>query len=304
MPISYQLPPSVCVFAASTSAAAACCGDCAPYIDVAVRVIFGAAPAAWAIPMSATAAPAAIHCFFIPWIPLFSPGETMHAMRRRSPSATLRRDPSGCAARRPSASAFPSRARAAHHGAPLHRIAAMHSEFDPDDNFAHAFGERTDLDDEAALEAVIWQLLLLINPGDEDAAAMQFAAWQEGAGGTDDVDVGMEALREAIDWKSGFHVDDGDARGLVESLDELAARFDLRIDWGVEDPTDDDFLDEAESAVLLETAFDRLREHHYTLWLRDAGPDLHAGWMTHSRDDEVMRAIAGALGMHVRPAGA
>ncbi|GAB2509639.1 DUF6630 family protein [Lysobacter humi (ex Lee et al. 2017)] len=179
----------------------------------------------------------------------------------------------------------------------------MHSDFDPDDNFAQAFGDGADLDDEAALEAVIWQLLLLINPGDEDAALAQFGAWQELTGGEQDVDAGLAALREVIDWRSGFHVADGDARGLVESLDELAARFDLRIDWGVEDPTDDDFLDGADLGGLLETAFDRLREHQYTLWLREAGPDEHAGWIAHRRDDEAMRAIAGALGLHVRPAG-
>ncbi|WP_133501789.1 DUF6630 family protein [Cognatilysobacter terrigena] len=178
----------------------------------------------------------------------------------------------------------------------------MHSDYDPDDNFAHAFGDEADLDDEAALEAVIWQLLLVINPGDEDAAQAQFAAWHEATGGTDDIDVAMDGLREAIDWKSGFHVAEGDTRGLVESVDELAARFDLRIDWGVEDPTDDDFLDDTDVPALLDTAFHRLREHHYTLWVRDAGPDLHAGWMAHSRDDENMRAIAEALGLHIRPA--
>lgn len=180
----------------------------------------------------------------------------------------------------------------------------MHSDFDPDDNFAHAFDDAADLDDEAALEAVVWQLLLLINPGDEDAAAQQFAAWQDATGGTDDIDLALDALRGAIDWKSGFHVDEGDTRGLVESLDELAARFDLRIDWGVDDPTDDAFLDATDVSALLDTAFDRLREHHYTLWVREPGPDLHAGWITHSRDDEALRAVASALGLAVRPAAA
>ncbi|WP_133478948.1 DUF6630 family protein [Cognatilysobacter segetis] len=178
----------------------------------------------------------------------------------------------------------------------------MHSEFDPDDNFAQAFGEGTDLDDEAALEAVVWQLLLLINPGDEDGAAAQLAAWRDAADGTDDVDVAIEALREATDWKSTFNVEDGDTRGLVECLDELAARFDLHIDWGVEDPTDDDFLDGTDLAELLDTAFDRLREHHYTLWARETA-DGQSGFITLSRDDEGLRAIAGALGLHVRPAG-
>lgn len=184
-------------------------------------------------------------------------------------------------------------------GPPLPAAPAMHSDFDPDDNFAHAFHDGADLDDEAALEAVVWQLLLLVNPGDEDAATAQLAAWQEAAEAADPLD----ALRLATDWKSAFHVEDGDTRGLVECLDELAARFDLRIDWGVEDPTDDDFLDATDVPELLATAFDRLREHHYTLWAHDAGADLHAGWITHSRDDAGLRAVAAALGLHARPAG-
>ena len=50
---------------------------------------------------------------------------------------------------------------------------------DPDDNFAA--GDRADIevDEEAATEALLWQLLLAINPGDEEAALQQFSAWQE-----------------------------------------------------------------------------------------------------------------------------
>ena len=68
--------------------------------------------------------------------------------------------------------------------------------FDPDDNFAHSFSATPeDLDEDAALEAVAWQFLLLINPGDEDAALLQFNEAREGlASGTAPVD----ALRDAI----------------------------------------------------------------------------------------------------------
>lgn len=176
----------------------------------------------------------------------------------------------------------------------------MHTEFDPDDNFAHSFGSVADIDDEAAAEALVWQLLLLINPGDEDAAAEQLASWHQAMAANGDPDAAVDALREAIDWRSGFHVDEGDTRGLVESLDELAARWNLRIDWGVDDPTDDEFLDEADVGTITGIAYDRLREHHYTVWLREAGPDLHAGWITRSADDEALRAVASALGIHVR----
>lgn len=174
----------------------------------------------------------------------------------------------------------------------------IHSEFDPDDNFASAFTAESELDEDAAIEAVAWQLLLLINPGDEDTAMQQFAVCRDALDeGSDPV----EAIRDAIDWKSGFFIAGDDPAGLIEVLDELASRFNLRIDWGVEDPTDEDFLDDAEVPSLIATAFDRLREHHYTLWTYETGGDEHAGWIALQRDDEALPMVAAALGFHVRP---
>ena len=171
-------------------------------------------------------------------------------------------------------------------------------EFDPDDNFAQAFSTETDLDDDAALEAVAWQLLLLVNPGDEDAALQQFSAIRDAiADGRDPID----AIRDATDWKSGFHLPEDDVVGIVEALDELAARFDIRIDWGIDD-VDDDALAGTDAAALLVRAGEQLREHHYTLWTWDTGMETHAGWITHQRDDEALPVVAGALGFHVRPA--
>lgn len=178
----------------------------------------------------------------------------------------------------------------------------MHTDFDPDDNFAQSFRAEHDLDDEAALEQVVWQLLLVINPGDEDAAGEQFEGWQQAMSAGDDGDP-IERLNEVIDWRSGFRVEARDTRALVECLDELASRWNLRIDWGVEDPTDHEFLDGADAESLLQTAYDRLREHRYTLWLRDAGDELVSGWITRSDDNEAMRMIASALGIDVRPGG-
>ena len=45
-------------------------------------------------------------------------------------------------------------------------------------------------DDESGLEASVWQLLLLINPGDDDAAFQQFAAYRDAVGDTpeDEID--------------------------------------------------------------------------------------------------------------------
>lgn len=175
---------------------------------------------------------------------------------------------------------------------------SSHRDYDPDDNFARAFDPEADIDEDAAIEAVAWQLLLLINPGDEDAAMQQFAACRDAL---DEGTEPAEALRDVIDWKSGFFVENEDPAGLIEVLDELASRFNLRIDWGVDDPADEDFLADAEVPVLIGTAFDRLREHHYTLWTYEAGGEHQAGFIAHQRDDEAVPVVATALGLHVRP---
>ncbi len=174
-------------------------------------------------------------------------------------------------------------------------------EFDPDDNFANAFQAHGELDEEATTEALVWQLLLLINPGDEEAALQQFADYREAAGG-DDTGDGDPAwrLRDVIDWKSGFLVDDADPATLMDVLSQLAARWNLRIDWGLEDPSDEAFLADADANGLVTTAYDRLREHGYTLWIWDAGADVHAGWITLRQDEEAMRAVAAALGIALR----
>lgn len=180
-------------------------------------------------------------------------------------------------------------------------------EFDPDDNFANGFDPGMDVDEDDSTEALVWQLLLLINPGDEETALQQFAGYREAlaeAGGEDDQPVWL--LKDVIDWRSGFFVAGDDTQSLVDAVTELAARWNLRIDWGVEDPTDDEFLAATDVPALMATAYDRLREYHYTLWTwhtangPDGDDDAQAGWITLSRDDEAMQAVAAALGIELR----
>ncbi len=170
-------------------------------------------------------------------------------------------------------------------------------DYDPDDNFGHAFHARADVDEDDALEMVAWQFLLLVNPDDEDAALQQFAAFRlalDDAG--DDADP-VPLLRDAIDWKAGFHVGEEDAQGLMEALDELVGRWRLRIDWGV----DDDAGEPPDTSALLQAASIQLRERHYSLWTAETGEATLSGWITHERDEEAMQLVAGALGLSARP---
>ena len=188
---------------------------------------------------------------------------------------------------------------------PLPALAMTHPdrEFDPDDNFANSFDPGVDADEEDTPEALVWQLLLLINPGDEESALQQFSAYRDAMSeaGDDEVEP-VWLLKDAIDWKSGYYVDWTDPQSLIDSITELVARWNLRIDWGVEDPTDDDFLAAVDVPSLMAIAYDRLREYGYTLWTWNTASDAHAGWITLSRDDEAMRVVAPALGIEVRAA--
>lgn len=185
-------------------------------------------------------------------------------------------------------------------------MSAPDREFDPDDNFDRDFqssrehGAQFDADDAPGLEAAIWQLLLIINPGDEDTALRQFDGWREAQVDAGD-DEAVSRLKDVIDWTSGFHVGAQAPAIFIEAITELAARWNLRIDWGVEDAGDDEFLAGTDVPALMAIAYDRLREYGYTLWTWDTGDEAHAGWITLSCDDEAVRALASALAVEVRP---
>ena len=166
-----------------------------------------------------------------------------------------------------------------------------------DDDFDadHLFDE-----DDNSLDANVWQLLVFINPGDDEAALQQFAAYRDAVADTpeDDIDVG-QVVGQVADWRATFHVNVDDTQALVQAIDELAARWNLTIDWNG-DPDEDEFHAHVDTTELLALAYDNLAPHGYTLWLRDTDEDSFAGWMTLSRDAEPMRELARELGVHLR----
>ena len=157
-----------------------------------------------------------------------------------------------------------------------------------------------DVDDHPAR---VWNLLLLINPGDEESALRQFDSLREQLGGevSADDERWLWALKDAIDWQAGFFVDADDIDAFISAIDELAARWNLRIDWGG-DLDDEDFVQELDVQALMAVAHDRLREHGYTLWTWNTGNGCHAGWAALRRDDEAMLALCSLLDVEVRPA--
>jgi hypothetical protein len=173
------------------------------------------------------------------------------------------------------------------------------------DNEADYGDHEADADDIADLEeltteALVWQLLLLVNPGDEETALRQFSHYREAfhEAGKDAEPVWV--LKDAIDWTSGFFVDSKDSESFMDSVTELVRRWNLQIDWGG-DPSEEDFLDSTDVPALMSIAYDGLRERGYTLWTWDTGTDNYGGWITSSRDDEAMRLVAVALNIELRP---
>ena len=104
-------------------------------------------------------------------------------------------------------------------------------EFDPDDNFRHAFDDEDDMDLDDT-EALVWNLLVLINPGDEETALRQFAAYRDATGEAGaEPDQVLWTLKDAIDWTSGFYVDWKDTETFIDCVNQLAARYAIEIDW-------------------------------------------------------------------------
>lgn len=169
-----------------------------------------------------------------------------------------------------------------------------------DDDFdaEHSFDEDEHGDD--SVEARVWQLLLLINPGDEETALQQFAAYRDAVGHADEDEVEpIRLISQVVDWRSGFYVDADDTRTLVQAIDELTSRWNLSVEWDG-DPDDDDFHADVDAPSLFATAYDSLTPYGYTLWAWETDDGSYAGWMTLTRDNEPLRELATALGINMR----
>lgn len=170
---------------------------------------------------------------------------------------------------------------------------------DEDFDVEQDFDEPDELDEDS-VEAKVWQLLLLINPGDPETALQQFVDYREAAAGVEPDELEpVELIGRVIDWHSGFIIDADDLPSLVQAIDELAARWSLSIDWDG-DPDEDEFFDDMDAAALFGMAYDSLAGFGYTLWAWETLGKRYAGWMTQTHDGELMRVLATELGINLR----
>ncbi|MGO4815503.1 hypothetical protein AB4156_38975 [Cupriavidus sp. 2MCAB6] len=161
-----------------------------------------------------------------------------------------------------------------------------------------------ELDDET--HRALWRLIELINFDDPVMIEKQQTLFDEALASSDDADAveGQEllwVLKDVIDWESGFYVDWKDAPSFISCMDELCDRLDIELDWGVEDPEDEAFLEKTSVPELMELAHEQLRVAGITLWNWDTESDAYAGWLARGEDDEEMIGLGETLGLEIRP---
>lgn len=157
------------------------------------------------------------------------------------------------------------------------------------------------LDDDT--QQAVERLLGMINFDDGVMVEKQLALIDEALEDADDTVEAEELLsivQDVIDWEAGFEVEQNDAATFIDCLNQLCARLDIVLDWGVEDPEDEDFLDSTSVPELMELAFEQLRGMGITLWHWEIGSGVHAGWLARAEDDDEMAALAEAFDVELR----
>jgi hypothetical protein len=162
--------------------------------------------------------------------------------------------------------------------------------------------------DSASLHALGERLVTLISPagaerdnalGDLRAAFVASAqakpSDERASGGGPRIDEGDDllwTLRELLDWKLLFFVDWKDRESLVQSVNSIAELWGVAIDWGVEDPESDAFLDQFTVDELMPIAHASLATQGFALWNWATDGDCYSGWIARASDDEAIMEIS------------
>lgn len=156
--------------------------------------------------------------------------------------------------------------------------------------------------DEDGFEVWVWNLLVLINLGDEELVLQQFNCWCEYLfedGQLLEVDSDwLLVLFIVIVWQFGFDVECDDLELLQLVVNELLVCFNLQLDWGG-DLDDEDFVEGLDGVQLMVIVFDCLCEYNYMLWSVDVGSDGFVGVMVLICDDDVMLVLCLLLNVEI-----
>jgi hypothetical protein len=136
-----------------------------------------------------------------------------------------------------------------------------------------------------------------------DASAQAEPDDERASGGGPRIDDGNDllwTLRELLDWKLLFFVDWKDRESLVQSVNSIAELWGVAIDWGVEDPESDAFLDQFTVDELMPIAHASLATQGFALWNWATDGDCYSGWIARAADSDAVMEISRQVGVSFR----
>ena len=142
------------------------------------------------------------------------------------------------------------------------------------------------------------KLVRALTPPGEDPAETISAidrGWENAEDGA------LWLLNDITDWELTYFVDWKDTESFVECLSGIAKRWGATLTFGVDDPLDEDFLDETEVPELMIRAHGELLPQGLLLWNWDTEGDAYGGWITRTESASAVLEAGEALGVEIRP---
>lgn len=141
------------------------------------------------------------------------------------------------------------------------------------------------------------KLVRALTPPGEDPAETISAidrGWENAEDGA------LWLLNDITDWELTYFVDWKDTESFVECLSGIAKRWGATLTFGVDDPLDEDFLDETEVPELMIRAHGELLPQGLLLWNWDTEGDAYGGWITRPESESAVLEAGEALGAEIR----
>lgn len=141
------------------------------------------------------------------------------------------------------------------------------------------------------------KLVRALTPPGEDPAETISAidrGWENAEDGA------LWLLNDITDWELTYFVDWKDTESFVECLSGIAKRWGATLTFGVDDPLDEDFLDETEVPELMIRAHGELLPQRLLLWNWDTEGDAYGGWITRTESESAVLEAGEALGVEIR----
>jgi hypothetical protein len=155
-----------------------------------------------------------------------------------------------------------------------------------------------DENNQAEIDA-IKQIITLINPSAADASK-QIASFERRIKKAEDDEYLYDLMTKSTHLKSSFYVDWKYKKRFIEVINELAERYNVKIDWKGYNP-DEPIYDRQEKPewsdfeYLLDLAENQLAENQLTLWQYDTSDESYGGFIAPAKHDDEIAALGKKL---------